>query len=376
MKKYKTTKELPEWFNPAPDVLIQRYGRNGLIPASIWGKVFRYTKMKHGVCKASIIRMSGELRITPKTFSKYLKKLIEDEFIEDLTPDVEFSTHQYICTEKIHDETKKWLAEKQLKEALLPWADPREIEMRPAGKQVAPGGNNFLPRGDDVPPEQGPGTDKYSNNIASNIEKDIKSEVGETITKSVSPTSQAGISIQESLENNLGAYLPAIEAEGDTDGISRHDYNEEIRIDPRNGKEIVELDDSAQLVPNTSAQEIILKIYNLERFDTVEQKNGFNRGFEEYLENLSMTLYGYEQLIKTLSESANSLDAAIIWIENNQASLRRHALQLKIDNQKRVLDNIKGWENDAKGRQFIQGINNLIDRYSKEIESLSLLLEE
>ena len=73
-----------EWFTPTPDVLIDIYSNR--IIALVWGKIFRYCQMKDGKCSASITRMSSELRITEKTFRKYLRILINDGYIQDLTP--------------------------------------------------------------------------------------------------------------------------------------------------------------------------------------------------------------------------------------------------------------------------------------------------
>jgi DNA-binding Lrp family transcriptional regulator len=320
VKINKPTDELPDSFTAAPDALIERYGRNGLIPASIWGKVFRYTKMEHRVCKASILRMSGELGISPKTFSKYLKKLITDGFITDLAPDVEFSTRKLICTEKIHDETENWFADKKLKEAKLPWADPEKVEILPASKQVIPEGNKSLPDRDDVPPKQGPGTDKYSNNIASNIEKDIKSEVGETKTKSVSPTSQAGIPKQESIENNFGDYLPALEAEGVADGTAALSDDRVTEFNTEQKANLIEERDEEiqtnELIrPQSEGQAKFLQILGLEAFMDIDEKMRVER-FEKKFPHTSDIEWSVSLAVK--EGGTSTVDETLNWIEENE----------------------------------------------------------
>jgi DNA-binding Lrp family transcriptional regulator len=188
--------------------------------------------MKDEVCLASVLRMSRELRITPKTFSKYLKKLVEDGFIKDLTPDILFSRHLYICTEKIHEETEKWLAERELEDARQLWYEGAENEMKPTSTKVDLEGNGSLPSRDQVPPQRGPGTYKDRSNIATNKGvKDIYTTAEDLYSNKVGGHSPAvSVSSRDSASvKNTKDWNPQIPALDSMSESERQDWAVSVR---------------------------------------------------------------------------------------------------------------------------------------------------
>ena len=85
-------------FTPCPDVLVKLYSHT---TALVWGKVWRYSQMADGVCKASILRIAEEMNVAPNTISKHIEILEADGYVKDLTPDVRNKPHEYIDTGKI-----------------------------------------------------------------------------------------------------------------------------------------------------------------------------------------------------------------------------------------------------------------------------------
>lgn len=86
-------------FTPCPDVLVKKYSHT---TALVWGKVWRFTNMEDGVCKASILRIAAELNLTANTVTKHMQILESDGYIEDTTPGVRNKPHEYIDTGKLH----------------------------------------------------------------------------------------------------------------------------------------------------------------------------------------------------------------------------------------------------------------------------------
>lgn len=342
MKKERATMELPASYTPAPDVLIELYGRNGLIPALIWGKVWRYTKMKDGVCRASILRMSRELRISPKTFSKYLKKLVEDEFILDLTPNLTFSRHIYICTDKIHKETEEWFADREAKDALLPWFEGEEIEMKPASTKVNLEGNGSPLSRDHVPPEKGPGTYKDRRNIEPNTE--VKEN----------PLTAEKISSEE-----VRGHLPAIKAEGSTDGISRLDGNEDLS-------------------PGYGIERNVLRKYGLNMFEDIEQKEVLTRIFSEAEGDPHYDTFTLRDVSDRIEENASTMAEAIDWLEANELWINKRILEVKVKKTEGELQRTKEF---AKVEPEIGGIlvplgEKRLDEIRKRLDSIEIQLNE
>lgn len=85
-------------FTPAPDVLVKLYSHS---TAVVWGKIWRYTEMRDGVCSASVQRMADELGMSDNTFAKHVKLLESGGYVKDTTPDVRNKPHEYVDTGKI-----------------------------------------------------------------------------------------------------------------------------------------------------------------------------------------------------------------------------------------------------------------------------------
>jgi DnaD/phage-associated family protein len=85
-------------FTPCPDVLVDLYGST---TATVWGKIWRYSQMADGVCKASVLRLADELNMSANTFSKHAQILEVNGYIEDTTPDVRNKPHVYVDTGKL-----------------------------------------------------------------------------------------------------------------------------------------------------------------------------------------------------------------------------------------------------------------------------------
>jgi len=106
--KYKFT------FTPAPDMFLEKYG---VYVALVFGRIRRYCEMQEGICKASQQSIADWLGITRWTVSRGLKKLIEDGYIIDKTPNRRFKPHIYEATSKLEDENEAWLEAKRIAKA-------------------------------------------------------------------------------------------------------------------------------------------------------------------------------------------------------------------------------------------------------------------
>lgn len=93
-------KELPQ-FTPTVNILISHYGKRNILACLVFGQVWCYSNMQDGVCKASIPTMAKNLSCNYDTVLNWLKVLVNDGFIVDLTPDKDRSAHEYIVTDKI-----------------------------------------------------------------------------------------------------------------------------------------------------------------------------------------------------------------------------------------------------------------------------------
>lgn len=96
----KTTKEIPaklKDFTPLLDSLVQKYD---VITASVWGRVWRYTQGKNGVCQASIETIATELNIGERTVIRKLQQLVTDGYLVDHTPELRNRPHTYSTTDQ------------------------------------------------------------------------------------------------------------------------------------------------------------------------------------------------------------------------------------------------------------------------------------
>ena len=85
-------------FTPCPDALVTLYGHT---TATVWGKIWRYSQMADGVCKASVLRLAEEMGMTANTFAKHAHILEVNGYIQDTTPDVRNKPHIYVDTGKL-----------------------------------------------------------------------------------------------------------------------------------------------------------------------------------------------------------------------------------------------------------------------------------
>lgn len=93
----KTTSFTPTFDNLAAN---PRYGKDGSL---VYGAIWRHCQMYHGVCNASLNRITEYARQKSKvTAIKYIKYLIEDGYIIDTTPGTRYKPHTYKITGKIY----------------------------------------------------------------------------------------------------------------------------------------------------------------------------------------------------------------------------------------------------------------------------------
>jgi hypothetical protein len=86
-----------EGFIPVIDTMIPEVG---LMTATVFGKVWRYCQMEDGVCMASQERLANEMGVSRVTLNQHINKLIETEYLEDMTPALVGLPHTYRDTGK------------------------------------------------------------------------------------------------------------------------------------------------------------------------------------------------------------------------------------------------------------------------------------
>ena len=84
-------------FTPVIDGMIPEVGA---MTALIFGKAWRYCQMSDGVCKAAQDRIADELGLSRATINAHFAKLVEAEYLEDMTPDLLGFPHEYRDTGK------------------------------------------------------------------------------------------------------------------------------------------------------------------------------------------------------------------------------------------------------------------------------------
>jgi len=92
-------------FTPVSDILMDKYGYQS---AAIYGSIFRYCQMENKHCEAAIETIGKRVGMTRRTVHRYLKALIDDGYITDLTPDHTHKPHIYICTDKLEKEESSY----------------------------------------------------------------------------------------------------------------------------------------------------------------------------------------------------------------------------------------------------------------------------
>lgn len=86
-----------EGWTPVIDSVVQDVGPT---TALVFGKAWRYCQMSDGVCKASQDRIADELGMSRQTINAHFAKLVEAEYLRDLTPNLAGLPHQYADTGK------------------------------------------------------------------------------------------------------------------------------------------------------------------------------------------------------------------------------------------------------------------------------------
>lgn len=142
----------------------------------------------------------------------------------------------------------------------------------------------------------------------------------------------------ESLKLSSSACLPAINAEGPTDGISRLNTVRDIDLDSNGEKNDKEVDETAHLAPDTDIQRYMLSSCNLERFETAEQKKKFVHYIEDYLGDLELDRLDYRIIITKAMGSVKNLNGIIDRVENNQLLFRKFAMQYKIEHYQSIIN--------------------------------------
>ena len=85
-------------FTPIIDVLADELG---LVPAAIYGAVWRYCQMQNGVCYASLQTLADKLKLNRRTVERHIKSLCESGYLEDTTPSLKGIPHTYRDTGRI-----------------------------------------------------------------------------------------------------------------------------------------------------------------------------------------------------------------------------------------------------------------------------------
>lgn len=85
-------------FTPVIDVLVEELG---LIPAVVYGQVWRYTQMSDGVCKAPVQKIGARIGLSERTTRRHIKRLCAQGYLQDLTPNQRNCPHVYADTGKL-----------------------------------------------------------------------------------------------------------------------------------------------------------------------------------------------------------------------------------------------------------------------------------
>jgi len=86
-----------EGFTPVIDVVVDDIG---LVPAIVYGIVWRYCQMDNGICRASLDTIADKIGMSRKTVERHIKALCEAGYLEDTTPEVRNRPHIYTDTGK------------------------------------------------------------------------------------------------------------------------------------------------------------------------------------------------------------------------------------------------------------------------------------
>lgn len=124
-----------EGFTPVIDILAEELG---LIPAAVYGLVWRHCQMKDRVCYASIETLAKKLGVGTATVHRHIKALCGAGYLEDLTPDLRNKPHTYRDTGRV-----QIVGMVQARRAAPPSVSPREEVDNNAAPDVPEGGATF-----------------------------------------------------------------------------------------------------------------------------------------------------------------------------------------------------------------------------------------
>lgn len=79
-------------YTPLFDGVVRAYG---VVPAAIFGRVWRYAQMHEGVCRASQERIAQDLDLSRRTVIRWLAIFVETGRLVDLTPELVGLPHHY-----------------------------------------------------------------------------------------------------------------------------------------------------------------------------------------------------------------------------------------------------------------------------------------
>lgn len=84
-------------WTPLIDTIVDS---EGIMIASVFGRMWRYCQMEDGVCTASQSTIAKELGVSRMTVFRHISKLCEDKYLEDMTPNIKNKPHIYKDTGK------------------------------------------------------------------------------------------------------------------------------------------------------------------------------------------------------------------------------------------------------------------------------------
>jgi DnaD/phage-associated family protein len=84
-------------FTPVIDALAKELG---LMPAVVFGRMWRFCQMEDGVCKATLETIAEGIGIDRATVQRHAKVLCDSGYLTDLTPDLRNRPHVYADTGK------------------------------------------------------------------------------------------------------------------------------------------------------------------------------------------------------------------------------------------------------------------------------------
>ena len=86
-----------EGWTPVFDDMARKHGA---ITAVVFGRIWRFCQGEKQVCVASLDRIAEDLGLDKATVLRHAKKLVEEEYLEDLTPNLRNLPHTYSDTGK------------------------------------------------------------------------------------------------------------------------------------------------------------------------------------------------------------------------------------------------------------------------------------